>query len=73
MVDRPLEERRLTLTEYHIAKCEVRLARQRKLIKCLKAQGQDTTEAERLLDNIVDFLNTARVHRLLILERPGER
>jgi arginine repressor len=73
MVDRALEERHLALIDSHIAEGEERLARQQNLVERLKAQGQDTTQAESLLDNIADLLNTARVQRLLILERLGER
>jgi hypothetical protein len=73
MVDRVLEERHLALANRYIAEGEERLARQQRLVERLKALGQDTTQTERLLDNIANRLNTARVHRLLILERLGEK
>jgi arginine repressor len=73
MVDRSLEERHLALIDRLIAEGEERLARQHNLVERLKAQGQDTTQGKSLLDSIADRLNTARVRRLLILERLGER
>jgi hypothetical protein len=70
--DRAAEQRHLAAADWHIAKGEAWVVRQQKLIERLLAGGHDTTEAERLLSNLDDLLNTARVRRQLILRRLEE-
>jgi hypothetical protein len=64
-----MEERHLAAANWHIAKGEVWVARQQKLIERLIAGGHDTTAAELLLGNFDDLLSSARAHRQLILRR----
>jgi hypothetical protein len=70
--DRAAEERHLSAADWHIARGEKWIARQHKLIERLIAGGHDTTQAERLLNNFDDLLNSAREHRRLILRRLQE-
>jgi hypothetical protein len=70
--DRAAGERHLAAANWHIAKGEEWVARQHRLIKRLIGGGHDTTEAERLLSNFDDLLNSARQHRRLILCRLEE-
>jgi hypothetical protein len=72
MPDRAEEERHLAQADRHIAESEERRARQMKLVQRLAAGGHDTTEAQRLLDNITDLLVTVRAHRRLIVRRLEE-
>jgi hypothetical protein len=58
--DPATDERHLTKADRQIAEAEQRRVRQLELLKRLAAAGHDTTEAERLLDNITDLLVTAR-------------
>jgi hypothetical protein len=70
--DRAAEERHLAAANWHIAKGEEWVSRQHKVIERLIAGGHDTTEAERLLSNFDDLLNSAHKHRQLILRRLEE-
>jgi hypothetical protein len=72
MPDRILKERHLAEVDRHIADAEERRARQGELVSRLTANGQDTTEAQELLDNITNLLVNARAHRRLILRRLEE-
>ncbi|SFK21106.1 hypothetical protein [Bradyrhizobium sp. Gha] len=67
-MDRNAEVRRLNEADGHIAKAELALTKQLLVVDKLKADGHDTTEAKKQLQDFEDTLATLREHRGLIVD-----
>ena len=63
------EHQHLHLAEHHIAEIDDHIAAQRTLVNELREQGEDPTEGERLLENLLESQAFAVVHRRLMLDR----
>jgi len=61
------EEQHLALADRHIAKAKARIARQSALIERIAATGHDTSQAERLLQEMERALDPMYVHRMQIM------
>ena len=68
MADRQQEREHLILADRHLAAGNRRIAEQIILIRTMTEQGQDTTEARKLLRNFEDTLEIWHAHRELILD-----
>jgi hypothetical protein len=64
----PFLQQELALADQEIAEAEELVAHQVEIIKCLEADGQDSTKAEDQLRVMEETLGTLREHREAILQ-----
>ena len=69
MADLDMERRHLEEAARHVAELEGKIADQESMVVSLDRNGQDTSEALRLLENFRGLLDQARTHEALILKR----
>ncbi|CAN5747446.1 hypothetical protein BH11PSE3_BH11PSE3_50050 [soil metagenome] len=65
----PSDSQQLHFAEQHIAEIDEHIAAQRALAIELRAKGEDATESEKLLHNLLESQVLAVTHRRLMLDR----
>jgi hypothetical protein len=68
-MNKAMEERHLAQADKHITDGEIRISEQLLRIEHLKADGHDTTEANRMLTDLEDQQKEFEAHRQMIVDR----